>query len=88
MTGAQQDLAGLHLEEEADEAEQERERERFREKPAMSMKQEELIAKVKKDEEESGKQSFSLIVVGVYRLVQLGVALTKHQGMSMRASRH
>lgn len=61
---AQQDLAGLHLEEEADEAEREREKERFREKPVLSMKQEELVAKVKKDEEESGKQSISLIVVG------------------------
>ncbi len=61
---AQQDLAGLHLDDETDEAERERERERFKENPGLSMKQEELIAKVKKDEAESGKQSISLIVVG------------------------
>jgi elongation factor 1 alpha-like protein len=57
-------LAGLHLDEEVDEAERERERERYRDRQVMSMKQEELIAKVKKDEEESGKKNISLIVVG------------------------
>lgn len=58
------DLAGLHLTEEVDEAELAREREKFREKPAPSMKQEELIAKVKQDEETTGKKDISLIVVG------------------------
>ncbi|KAK1925077.1 hypothetical protein DB88DRAFT_437513 [Papiliotrema laurentii] len=60
----QQDLAGLHLTEEVDEAEQEREREKYREKPGLNMKQEELVAKVRKEEEESGKKGVSLIVVG------------------------
>ncbi|GFZ45813.1 Elongation factor 1 alpha-like protein [Saitozyma sp. JCM 24511] len=64
LTGAQADLAGLHLDEEVDEAEREKERERYREKPGLNMRQEELVAKVKKDEEESGKKSISLIVVG------------------------
>nr|XP_031861143.1 uncharacterized protein CI109_003504 [Kwoniella shandongensis]KAA5528215.1 hypothetical protein CI109_003504 [Kwoniella shandongensis] len=64
LTTAQNDLAGLHLDDEVDEAEKERERERYKEKPGLNMKQEELIAKVKKDEEESGKQNISLIVVG------------------------
>ncbi|KAK8869588.1 hypothetical protein IAR55_000155 [Kwoniella newhampshirensis] len=64
LTTAQNDLAGLHLDDEIDEAEKERERERYKEKPGLNMKQEELIAKVKKDEEESGKQNISLIVVG------------------------
>jgi elongation factor 1 alpha-like protein len=64
LTGAQADLAGLHLDEEVDEAEREKERERYREKPGLNMRQEELVAKVKKDEEESGKKNISLIVVG------------------------
>jgi elongation factor 1 alpha-like protein len=68
MSGAQQDMAGLHLEDEADEIEKERERERFREKPVSSMKQEELIAKVKRDEAESGQQNISLIVVGAWHV--------------------
>ena len=60
----QQDLAALHLEAEANDEDGERERERYKEKPGLNMKQEELIAKVKRDEEETGKQSISLIVVG------------------------
>ncbi|WVQ78520.1 hypothetical protein IAT38_000606 [Cryptococcus sp. DSM 104549] len=64
LTVAQQDLAGLHLDDEVDEAEREREKEKYKEREALSMKQEELIAKVKKDEEESGKRNISLIVVG------------------------
>jgi elongation factor 1 alpha-like protein len=64
LSTAQQDLAGLHLEEEGDEAEREREREKYREKPGLNMRQEELVAKVKKDEESSGKRNISLIVVG------------------------
>ncbi|ORY28311.1 P-loop containing nucleoside triphosphate hydrolase protein [Naematelia encephala] len=64
LTVAQQDLAGLHLDDEMDEAEREREKERYKERPGLNMKQEELIAKVKKEEEESGKQNISLIVVG------------------------
>jgi hypothetical protein len=43
--------------------EREREKERYKEKVGLSMKQEELIAKVKQDEE-SGKLNISLIVVG------------------------
>ncbi|KAL1411034.1 hypothetical protein Q8F55_001981 [Vanrija albida] len=61
---AQQDLQGLHLSEQVDEAELQREREKFRERPVPSMKQEELIAKVRADEEASGKKNISLIVVG------------------------
>ncbi|OCF45383.1 elongation factor 1 alpha-like protein [Kwoniella heveanensis CBS 569] len=64
LTTAQQDLAGLHLGEEADEAEREREREKYKERAALNMKTEELVAKVRKEEEESGKQNISLIVVG------------------------
>jgi elongation factor 1 alpha-like protein len=63
ITVAQHDLAGLHLDDEADEVEREREKERYKEKVGLSMKQEELIAKVKQDEE-SGKLNISLIVVG------------------------
>jgi len=64
---AEVDLAGLHLESDVDEAEKQRERDRFAEKPGRSMKQEELITKLKAEEEASGKQSISLIVVGEYR---------------------
>ncbi|WVQ98946.1 hypothetical protein IAU59_006078 [Kwoniella sp. CBS 9459] len=64
LTTAQQDLAGLHLSEEVDEAEREREREKYKERAALNMKAEELVAKVRKEEEESGKQNISLIVVG------------------------
>jgi elongation factor 1 alpha-like protein len=66
VTGAQRDLAGLHLDDsgEIDEDEKEREKERYKERVGLSMKQEELVAKVKKDEEESGKSNISLIVVG------------------------
>ncbi|KAE8540977.1 hypothetical protein D1P53_002330 [Cryptococcus gattii VGV] len=58
------DLEGLHLNEELDEAEREREREKFKERQVLSMKQEELIAKAKEEEEKSGKKNVSLIVVG------------------------
>ena len=74
LSGAQQDLAGLHLEDEVDEAEKEREVERYKERPGLSMKQEELIAKVKIDEEDSGKQNISLIVVGEYDYQIEGIA--------------
>ncbi|OWZ79975.1 elongation factor 1 alpha-like protein [Cryptococcus neoformans Bt85] len=58
------DLEGLHLNEEMDEAEREREKEKFKERQVLSMKQEELIAKAKEEEEKSGKKNVSLIVVG------------------------
>ncbi|WVR05364.1 hypothetical protein IAU60_002378 [Kwoniella sp. DSM 27419] len=64
LTTAQNDLAGLHLTEEVDEAEREKERKKYEEKAGLNMKQEELIAQVKKQEEESGKSNISLIVVG------------------------
>ena len=60
----QQDLSGLHLQDEVDEVEREKEQERYKERPVMNMKQEELVSKVKKDEEESGRMGISLIVVG------------------------
>nr|ODN87841.1 elongation factor 1 alpha-like protein [Cryptococcus depauperatus CBS 7841] len=58
------DLEGLHLNEQADEAEIEREKEKSKEKTGLNLKQEELIAKAKEEEEKSGKQIVSLIVVG------------------------
>ncbi|WVO14086.1 hypothetical protein L204_101714 [Cryptococcus depauperatus] len=58
------DLEGLHLNEQVDEAEIEREKEKFKEKTGLNLKQEELIAKAKEEEEKSGKQIVSLIVVG------------------------
>ncbi|WWC69235.1 uncharacterized protein I206_103172 [Kwoniella pini CBS 10737] len=64
LTGLQSDIAGLHLEQELDEVELQREKDKYKEKVALSMKTEELIAKVRKDEEESGKKNISLIVVG------------------------
>ena len=64
LSTAQNDLAGLHLGQEADEAELEREREKYKERAALSIKQEDLIAKVKQEEEASGKRNVSLIVVG------------------------
>lgn len=59
--GVTSDIAGLHL---GDQAEDEAEKEKFKEQPGLSMKQEELLAKVRKDEEESDKKNISLIVVG------------------------
>lgn len=82
LTGAQADLAGLHLDEEVDEAEREKERERYREKPGLNMRQEELVAKVKKDEEESGKKSISLIVVG--ELTRRGGWRGRGRGLGVR----
>ncbi|OCF55872.1 elongation factor 1 alpha-like protein [Kwoniella mangroviensis CBS 10435] len=61
LTVAQQDLAGLHLDQEVD---LEVEKEKYKESAALSMKTEELIAKVRKEEEESGKKNISMIVVG------------------------
>ena len=55
------DLAGLHLDDQAEDA---AESEKYKEKPVLSMKQEELIAKVRKEEEESDRKNISLIVVG------------------------
>lgn len=52
------------MDDEADEAEREREKEKFKERAVLSLKYEELVAKVKKDEAESGRKSLSLIVVG------------------------
>ena len=60
IDGAAGDLAGLHLTPEADE----REKEKFKERAVNRVKVEELVKKVKKDEEESGKKGISLIVVG------------------------
>lgn len=73
LNQAQQDLAGLHMDDEADEAEREKEKEKFKERAVLSMKYEELVAKVKKDEAESGKKSISLIVVGEPRLQYIGI---------------
>ncbi|ORX33788.1 hypothetical protein BD324DRAFT_643762 [Kockovaella imperatae] len=63
-SGLQHDLAALHLEQQGTEEDAEREKERYKERPALNMKQEELIAKVIKDEEETGKKNLSLVVVG------------------------
>lgn len=64
QSGLQSEFAGLHLTEEVDELDLDKEREKYKEKPGLNMKQEELVAKVRKDEEESGKKGVSLIVVG------------------------
>ncbi|EIW70184.1 hypothetical protein TREMEDRAFT_71549 [Tremella mesenterica DSM 1558] len=64
LSTARQDLEGLHLGENADQADLDREREKFKEKTVVSVKREDLIAKVKREEAESGKQNMSLIVVG------------------------
>jgi len=64
LSAAQQDLAGLHLSEEVDEEELARERAKYQETFVPSMKQEEIIAKVRKQEEESGKKNISLVVIG------------------------
>lgn len=64
LSGAQADLAGLHLSESVNQEELEREKEKYKEKAGLNLKTEELVAKVKKEEAESGKQSISLIVVG------------------------
>lgn len=58
---ASHDLAGLHLDDQAEDA---AESEKYKEKPGLSMKQEELVAKVRKEEEESERKNISLIVVG------------------------
>ena len=42
----------------------EKERERYQERPGLNMKEEELVAKVRREEKETGKRSLSLIVVG------------------------
>lgn len=42
----------------------EREKEKYKERVGLNMKQEELVKKVRKEEEESGKKGVSLIVVG------------------------
>ena len=57
-------MAGLHLTEQVDEADLEREKEKYKERVGLNMKQEELVNKVRKEEEESGKKGVSLIVVG------------------------
>ncbi|WVQ71889.1 hypothetical protein IAR50_001431 [Cryptococcus sp. DSM 104548] len=63
-SGLVNDMEALGLSEEMTEAEKEREREKYKEKTVISMKQEELIAKAKEAEEQSGKKNVSLIVVG------------------------
>lgn len=63
VTAAQQDLAGLHLTETGD-GNIDDDGEKYKERLGLSMKQEELVAKVRKEEAESGKQNISLIVVG------------------------
>lgn len=47
-----------------DEADDVAEKEKYKERAVLSMKYEELVAKVRKEEETSGKKSISLIVVG------------------------
>lgn len=59
------DMAGLHLSDSFDEDALRREREKYRERPVPTMKQADLIKKVK-EEEANGKKSFSLIVVGEF----------------------
>ena len=54
------------MDDEVDAAEKEKEKEKFKERQVLSMKYEELVAKVKKDEADSGKKSISLIVVGAF----------------------
>lgn len=61
VSSTSHDLAGLHLD---DQAEDEAEKAKYLERPGLSMKQEELIAKVRKEEEESDRKNISLIVVG------------------------
>ena len=80
--GVTSDIAGLHL---GDQAEDEAEKEKFKEQPGLSMKQEELLAKVRKDEEESDKKNISLIVVGT--LLALIVMHADDQVMSMLGNR-
>lgn len=60
MTAPSTELSSLHLADEMDETDAEK----FKERPGLSMKQEELVAKVKADEAASGKKAISLIVVG------------------------
>ena len=80
--GVTSDIAGLHL---GDQAEDEAEKEKFKEQPGLSMKQEELLAKVRKDEEESDKKNISLIVVGT--LPALIVMHADDQAMLMLGNR-
>lgn len=80
--GVTSDIAGLHL---GDQDEDEAEKEKFKEQPGLSMKQEELLAKVRKDEEESDKKNISLIVVGT--LLALIVVYADDQVMLMLGNR-
>lgn len=57
-------MAALGLEDCVDEEFLRREAEKYREKPVPTLKQEELIAKVREDEDKSGKKNISLVVVG------------------------
>lgn len=61
---AAQDMASLGLGDSVDEEYLRAEAEKYREKPVPTLKQEELIAKVKGDEEKTGKKNISLVVVG------------------------
>lgn len=86
-SGLPSELAGLHLTQEVDEVDADREREKYKEKPGLNMKQEELVAKVRKDEEESGKKGVSLIVVGESSTHCSHGVVLKMQAMSMLESR-
>ncbi|CAK9784499.1 unnamed protein product [Cutaneotrichosporon oleaginosum] len=57
-------MAGLGLEDSVDEEYLRREAEKYREKPVPTLKQEELIAKVREEEDKTGKKNISLVVVG------------------------
>lgn len=64
LSVAQTDMAGLHLGSEVDEEEMARERAKYQESFVPSMKQEEIIAKVKLAEDATGKKNISLVVIG------------------------
>lgn len=67
------DMAGLHLTDTYDDDALRREREKYRERPVMTMKQADLIKKVK-EEEATGKKNFSLVVVGEYGCVTVAIS--------------
>lgn len=84
ITSTTNDIAGLHL---GDQAEDEAEKEKYKEQPGLSMKQEELLAKVRKEEEESERKNISLIVVGGSRDIARGARrVLIIQVMSTRAN--
>lgn len=83
---AQQDMAALHLGSDVDEEELARERAKYEEKFVPTMKHEEIIAKVVKQEAESGKKNISLVVVGECGIKHLDLSFL-HQATSTLASR-